>query len=98
MVAHLLLNSHENETNICGSNGRSTGNSSETCESADQRWSRNYASLKLYVEEYGETPPYVCIYHDVNIGVWCSRQRHDQKRGKLAESRIKQLQEIPGWQ
>jgi hypothetical protein len=33
----------------------------------------------------------------VNLGKWCSRQRHDKKKGKLSQDKIDLLEKIPEW-
>ena len=64
----------------------------------DKRWDENYQLLKTYVDDEKEIPvrsfTTTC---GINLGIWCSKQRSNKKKGGLLPVRIKLLEEISGW-
>lgn len=55
--------------------------------------------LKWYVQTRGTaaTVPRT-VFHGLDLGRWCSRQRSLYGRGKLSDERVKRLQVLPGWE
>lgn len=64
----------------------------------DIKWEEKFNLLKEYLEEYGKLPPTgYTIYKGVDIGHWCSKQRHlfkGKSKRTLTSDRIAKLNSI----
>jgi hypothetical protein len=60
-------------------------------------WTTTCELLVEFVQTHDKMPVQSTFYKDVRLGDWCNTQRINRKKGKMASSRQKQLESIPGW-
>ena len=67
----------------------------------DEQWAAGLAHLLKWVESTGSSAGLPREYLDpedgYQVGNWVINQRAARRRGKLAEERQRQLEEVPGW-
>lgn len=62
-------------------------------------WEGGYQSLLRFVAVHGHAHPGQRMISDgYRIGWWVTRQRHDFRRGRLDDDRIRRLHALPGWE
>jgi len=59
----------------------------------DKLWEENRQKVIAYKKKEGEFPP----QKQGPLGIWCSTQRKNYKKGKLSSERIAALESIEGW-
>jgi superfamily II DNA or RNA helicase len=66
----------------------------------DAVWTNNYDAVKKWYNDHDGQKPYVTSKDadEKRLGLWCSGQRQNKKKGKLDEDRIEQLELIVGWE
>lgn len=69
----------------------------------ETRWRWSYSALRAYARREGEANPPTSHRETLpdgtlNLGQWCSLQRHRHRKGKLEERYVTWLNALPGWQ
>ena len=57
-------------------------------------WEKNFNLCMEHYTEKGNFPVYDCIYKDVKIGFWLSKQRQRYRHGKLLPERIEKMKSV----
>jgi superfamily II DNA or RNA helicase len=62
-------------------------------------WDYGFSRLCAYLARHGHARPQNAYVEDdgMNLGQWVANQRTAHKNGTLASSRVRQLEELPGW-
>jgi hypothetical protein len=61
----------------------------------EEAWERNYESLARLAENHGHSQPTRSM--DPSLDAFVQRQRLLRRKGKLSESKIARLSQLPGW-
>lgn len=72
-------------------------------EVGETRWRWSYSALRAYTRRTGAPNPptshkEVLPDGELNLGQWCSLQRHRHRKGKLEERYVRWLEALPGWE
>lgn len=72
---------------------------SRTWDTLESDWAEGLEHLKKYVSKEGHArvPVSYKTEDGFSLGTWVSSRRQDYKNNKLNESRIKVLEQLPGW-
>lgn len=70
---------------------------------AESMWLVGYEALLHFIEREGHVKvPHQWVEHlpdtTVSLSVWCRRQRHEHRYGRLAPRFVEILEHVPGWQ
>lgn len=61
---------------------------------ADSLWEDRYSSLSAFAAVHGHFNVPTYYEGTTSLGMWCQRQRHERKRGRLAPNRVSRLEAI----